>query len=107
MNRIFLAALFLMSLNGFADTPKSDAKSDAKLTAPKGKTMIAVFETSMGTFKAKLANELAPKTVENFVGLAKGTKEWEDPKTHKKVKTPDVRQHQIPPHHQKLYDSRR
>jgi len=41
----------------------------------------AHFETSMGTFTAQLETQLAPKTVENFVGLATGTKAWKDPKT--------------------------
>jgi peptidyl-prolyl cis-trans isomerase A (cyclophilin A) len=36
----------------------------------------------------KLFDQEAPKTVENFVGLAEGTKEWTDPRTNKKVKQP-------------------
>jgi peptidyl-prolyl cis-trans isomerase A (cyclophilin A) len=52
------------------------------------KEMIAVFDTTQGVFKAKLFADKAPKTVENFVGLAEGTKEWTDPKTGKKVKRP-------------------
>ncbi len=35
------------------------------------KPATAVFETSMGTFEVKLATELAPKTCENFIELAK------------------------------------
>jgi peptidyl-prolyl cis-trans isomerase A (cyclophilin A) len=54
----------------------------------KGKDMIAVFETNKGTFKVKLFNEKAPKTVETFVGLADGTREWTDPKSGNKVKKP-------------------
>lgn len=50
--------------------------------------MIAVFETNKGNFKVKLFPETAPKTVENFVGLAEGTKEWADPKGGGKVKKP-------------------
>jgi peptidyl-prolyl cis-trans isomerase A (cyclophilin A) len=67
---------------------KTDTKADKAAGAKKGKNMIATFETNRGTFKAKLFNDKAPKTVENFVGLAKGTKEWTDPKTGKKVKKP-------------------
>lgn len=48
--------------------------------------MFAIFETSMGTFKAKLFPEEAPKTVDNFVGLAEGTIEWTDPKGKKEKK---------------------
>lgn len=68
---------------------KKDKKSKAtKKDDKKGKDMIAVFETNKGTFKVKLFADKAPKTVENFVGLAEGTKEWTDPKTGNKVKKP-------------------
>jgi len=46
----------------------------------------AVIETSQGTIVARLFEKEAPKTVENFVGLAEGTKEFTDPRTGKKVK---------------------
>ncbi len=62
--------------------------ADKKTKVRKGKDMIAVFETNKGTFKVKLFTEKAPKTVETFVGLAEGTKEWTDPKTGNKVKKP-------------------
>jgi peptidyl-prolyl cis-trans isomerase A (cyclophilin A) len=47
----------------------------------------ATFDTSEGTFKARLFDDKAPKTVANFTGLAEGTKEWTDPKGQK-VKRP-------------------
>lgn len=65
---------------------KETKEADKKST--KGKEMFALFETSKGNFKVKLLSEKAPKTVENFVGLAEGTKEWTDPKTGEKVKKP-------------------
>ena len=40
----------------------------------------ATFVTSEGTFTVRLLPEHAPATVENFVGLATGSKEWTDPK---------------------------
>ncbi|MDR2860854.1 MAG: peptidylprolyl isomerase, partial [Elusimicrobiota bacterium] len=48
--------------------------------------MNAIINTSLGTIKIKLLPESAPKTVENFVGLATGKKEFIDPKTNKKTK---------------------
>src|SRR6185369_13142341 len=48
----------------------------------------AQFTTSEGNFTVRLYNEEAPRTVENFVGLAEGTKEWTDPRTNTKVSTP-------------------
>lgn len=40
---------------------------------------IAVMKTSIGEVQFKLFPERAPITVENFVGLATGTKPWKDP----------------------------
>jgi peptidyl-prolyl cis-trans isomerase A (cyclophilin A) len=41
----------------------------------------ATFKTSEGTIKCRLFEKEAPKTVENFVGLAEGTKDWTKGKT--------------------------
>jgi peptidyl-prolyl cis-trans isomerase A (cyclophilin A) len=56
--------------------------------AKAGKELFAAFETSQGTFVCKLFTKDAPKTVENFVGLATGEKEWTDPRTKKSSKEP-------------------
>jgi peptidyl-prolyl cis-trans isomerase A (cyclophilin A) len=40
----------------------------------------AMFDTSMGSFTVRLMPDHAPKTVENFVGLATGNKAWTDPR---------------------------
>jgi peptidyl-prolyl cis-trans isomerase A (cyclophilin A) len=44
-------------------------------------TTYATLKTSMGDIKCKLLPDHAPKTVENFVGLATGKKTWKDPRT--------------------------
>jgi len=46
----------------------------------------AIFETSQGNIVVKLLEKEAPKTVENFIGLAEGTKEFTDEDTGKKLK---------------------
>jgi peptidyl-prolyl cis-trans isomerase A (cyclophilin A) len=48
----------------------------------------AHFTTSEGKFTIQLYDQDAPKTVENFVGLATGAKEWTDPRTGRKSTAP-------------------
>ena len=48
----------------------------------------AQFVTSEGNFTVHLFDQEAPKTVENFVGLAEGTKEWRDPASGERKKAP-------------------
>jgi len=48
----------------------------------------ARFVTSEGNFTVRLFDQEAPNTVENFVGLAEGTREWSDPRTNQKVQKP-------------------
>jgi peptidyl-prolyl cis-trans isomerase A (cyclophilin A) len=48
----------------------------------------AKFDTSEGSFKVRLFDKEAPNTVANFTQLAEGTKEWRDPATGERRKTP-------------------
>ena len=48
--------------------------------------LYAVFQTSRGNITIKLLERDAPKTVENFVGLANGQRDWIDPRTGQKSK---------------------
>ena len=48
----------------------------------------ARFDTTEGSFTVHLFDQEAPKTVENFVGLSEGTKQWSDPRTNQKVERP-------------------
>ena len=50
--------------------------------------MRAKFETSMGRIVVELFAEESPMTVENFVGLAEGGKEWTDPRTNQSTTEP-------------------
>ena len=50
--------------------------------------LYANFDTSMGKIVCELFPKQAPITVDNFISLAKGTKEWTDPNTGEKVTKP-------------------
>lgn len=51
-------------------------------------THTATLHTSQGDIVIELFGNHAPQTVENFVGLAEGTKEWLDPETRQPVNRP-------------------
>lgn len=97
---VYILALFLFNINASAEDAKESATeaSEAKVETKKADTtkntnkkgftkMYALFDTNLGSFKVQLFHTQAPKTVENFVGLAEGTKEWTDPKTKAKKKS--------------------
>jgi peptidyl-prolyl cis-trans isomerase A (cyclophilin A) len=48
----------------------------------------ATFVTNKGSFTVELMPEHAPKTVQNFVELAKGEREWTDPRDGVKKQEP-------------------
>ena len=50
--------------------------------------MFATLHTNHGDIRIELFPHHAPKTVENFVGLAEGSKEFSDPETGEKVTRP-------------------
>src|SRR3954464_5314255 len=63
--------------------------------------LYAIFQTSEGTFTARLYEKETPDTVKNFVGLAQGTIAWRDPQTSKLVKRPlyqNITFHRVVPH---------
>ncbi len=97
---LYLAVLVCLVLVGLRvlaqqDTPSQAAGSQALPDAPSTEANIqpqiqpegptAVFDTSMGRMVCKLYSKESPLSVENFVGLADGSKKRTDPVTHKIV----------------------
>ena len=74
--------------------PKSPAAAAASTAAPAmsaakyGAGTYALFTTSKGNFIARLFDKDAPNTVQNFVGLAEGKKQWKDPRTGRMIRRP-------------------
>ena len=76
------AALLPASL--LAQTPAPGTLDTSKLEPG----LYATINTSMGTITAQLFEKETPATVANFIGLARGTKPWLDPKLRKAVLRP-------------------
>ena len=51
-------------------------------------THVATLHTSLGDIRVNLLANHAPKTVDNFIGLATGTKEWTHPQSGDTMTTP-------------------
>jgi len=64
---------------------EKDVISMVKLPEGPG-DLYAIFHTSRGDITVKLFEKDAPKTVQNFVGLATGQADWIDPRTGQKSK---------------------
>src|SRR5581483_2474228 len=56
----------------------------AQGAAPASQNPSAIIKTSSGNFTCELCKDKVPGAVDNFIGLAKGTKSWRDPYTHEK-----------------------
>jgi len=76
-----LCALLLIGGAALAQTPASDVPK-----YPPG--LYALIDTSAGVITAQLFEKETPKTVHTFIGLARGTQPWLDPKTRKAVTRP-------------------
>ncbi|MHC3437193.1 peptidylprolyl isomerase [Natrialbaceae archaeon A-gly3] len=63
------------------DDESSDPEAGATLEA----TSTATLQTSHGDIEVELYGDHAPRTVDNFVGLATGERSWTDPETGEEV----------------------
>jgi peptidyl-prolyl cis-trans isomerase A (cyclophilin A) len=68
--------------------PKATAPALPAVELPSEPGVYAVIYTSMGNIVCVLYDKSAPKTVDNFRGLATGTKAWKDYKTGRIHHTP-------------------
>ena len=84
--RNFLIAILCLTLVGFAiaqtatsTTQKPAATKPAASATTAPQPVQAIFETTMGNITCTLFPDKAPVTVDNFIGLATGTKDWKNP----------------------------
>ena len=65
------AAGLMIGCGAASSRPSQFESNELQFTSPQNGDTIAIFDTSMGTFRAVLFPALAPLAVENFVTLAK------------------------------------
>ena len=78
----FLTSLLILIISGLAmaQTTIAPKPSTAKPATPAASQPVqAIFETTAGNINCTLFPDKAPITVDNFIGLATGTKEWKNP----------------------------
>jgi peptidyl-prolyl cis-trans isomerase A (cyclophilin A) len=106
MRIVFVAAFALVAVPAFAQEPSTakpappdpiashsitleDATKGLKGAGPlSAKIEVEQGGKTLGSFSCELFDKQAPKTVANFVGLARGVRPWKDPKTNEWVKKP-------------------
>lgn len=67
----------MLCLGQAATTAKPPVRTPIASANPK-----AIIHTSAGDLRCELFEKQTPLTVENFIGLANGTKEWKNPISH-------------------------
>lgn len=73
MKSIFFSFLFILIIFGCTDSNSNNNNKGKIMTDPTAvndSMLVAVMETNMGTIEIQLFEDKAPKTVENFAGLA-------------------------------------
>ncbi len=88
MKQPLVSLFLLLAANAMAQVPAAQPPAGSVASATLEPGLYAIFNTSMGTITAKLYEQEAPLTVRNFVGLARGTKAWKDPRTGAMVAKP-------------------
>lgn len=85
MRQRFALIVLLLSVQLVAQTTTSTQKPAAKPSAATAGPPTAIIDTTAGKLTCILFPEKAPIGVANFVGLGRGTKDWTNPKTGKKM----------------------
>jgi cyclophilin family peptidyl-prolyl cis-trans isomerase len=80
-----LCGFSLAAQTGKAHTPTPQSKPVTTKKAGAAASPVAIIHTTAGDMKCTLFPDKDPKAVANFIGLAKGTKEWKDSVTGKMV----------------------
>ena len=79
-----LTALIVLAIVSAANSQAKKPTAKSAGPVPTGPT--ALIDTTVGQMSCKLFDKQAPIGVENFIGLAEGTKDWKSPTSGKSMK---------------------
>lgn len=88
MRKYVIALALLLSLHALAQTAAKPAVKPAvkkPAAAPASGPPTAIIDTTAGKFTCTLFPDKAPIGVANFIGLARGTKDWTNPASGRKM----------------------
>ena len=78
-------AIILLSLSAWSQTKPATTTPPRRTLAPAASAEpTAIIDTTAGKIHCTLFPKQAPIGVDNFIGLASGTKDWTSPATHQK-----------------------
>ncbi len=75
-NPLLATGLLMLALGAYAQPPQTTLAGTKEQP-------VAIIQTSMGNLSCVLFPKAAPLGTANFIGLARGTKDWRNPKTGK------------------------
>jgi len=86
MRKQLITFLILFSVSLSSQTaPTAKPATKKTTTAATSAAPTAIIDTTAGTLTCTLFPDKAPEGVKNFVGLARGTKDWTNPATNRKM----------------------
>jgi len=80
---LFVASSIVAAQTGSSAVHSTSTQATSQTATPAANPT-AIIHTTAGDLTCELFPKQAPKTVQNFIGLATGTKDWTNPDTHKK-----------------------
>ena len=82
---LFIVPFLLLAMALVAENPQSSPKPGVRKAATPSGPPVAIIDTTAGKMTCTLFPTKAPVGVANFIGLAKGTKDWTSPATGRRM----------------------
>lgn len=84
--KLVIIALVLVAAACSENKPQPQPSAKAPEEQPLPAKATAIIDTDAGKMTCELFPQEAPRNVANFIGLAEGTREWEHPLNHRRIR---------------------